>query len=160
MATEIIRTLCDGGDIEASDTSEAELDVQAVLKEYARLDREITDKSKDLLQQRNLPYEQFGKLRRAVAEERGFGLGEEGLSWIMNQLLESFMHSANIEEVFSDDTTLRLKLREVLKRHMMVDEELDAEVRGRIRNLQEGTQTWDVEYARVMDQMKRKHGLE
>ena len=29
----------------------------------------------------------------------------------------------------------------------------------RIKNLAEGTQTWEIEYARVMEQMKRKHNL-
>ena len=42
---------------------------------------------------------------------------------------------------------------------MQVDEELDQEVRQRIKNLQEGTAAWDVEYAKVMDQIKTKHGI-
>jgi len=42
---------------------------------------------------------------------------------------------------------------------MAVDEELDQEVRQRIRNLEEGTSAWDIEYKRVMDQMKMKHGI-
>jgi hypothetical protein len=42
---------------------------------------------------------------------------------------------------------------------MTVDEELDQEVRERIRNLEEGTQSWELEYSRVMEQMKTKHGL-
>jgi hypothetical protein len=33
-------------------------------------------------------------------------------------------------------------------------------VRRRIKNLEEGTQTWELEYAKVMEQIKRKHGLE
>jgi hypothetical protein len=95
-----------------------------------------------------------------MAEERGLGVGEEATSWIANQILETFMHSPHVEEVFADDITLRKKLRELLKRHMAVDAELDEEVRRRIKNLTEGTATWDIEYAKVMEQMKRKHGLE
>ncbi len=160
IAQEVIQTLVRDGDIEIADAQEAQLDVEAVLKEYVRLDREVTDKAKDLLQERKLDYGQFGKIKRGLAEERGLGLGEEATTWITTQVLETFMQSQHVEEVFADDSTLRRKVRDILKRHMTVDEELDAEVRRRIKNLQEGTQTWDLEYAKVMDQIKRKHGLD
>jgi uncharacterized protein len=160
IAEEMIRALGKGGDIEVADSHEAQLDIEAVLKEYVRLDRELADKAKDLMEQRKLPYGQFGKIKRSLAEERGFALGEEATAWMANQILESFMASPHVEEVFSDDVTLRKKVREVLRKHMMVDEELDEEVRRRIKNLEEGTAAWDVEYQRAMEQIKRKHGLE
>jgi hypothetical protein len=160
IAQEIIQTLVQANDIEVNDAHEAQLDVEAVLKEYVRMDRECTDKAKDLLEQRKLPYGQFGKLKRALAEERGFALGEEAPSWITNQVLETFMQSTHVDEVYADDVALRKKLKDILKKHMAVDEELDQEVRRRIKNLEEGTQTWELEYAKVMEQIKRKHGLE
>jgi hypothetical protein len=160
VAEELIRTLAEAGDIEVENAPEAQLDVEAILKEYLRMDRELSDRAKDVLEQKKLPYGQFGKVKRAMAEEREFGIGEEATAWIANQMLETFMHSAHIEEVFADDVVLRKKIRDVLKKHMMVDEELDEEVRRRIKNLAEGTQTWEIEYAKVMEQMKRKHGLE
>lgn len=160
IAEEIVRQLSQAGDIDVSDAREAQLDVEAVLKEYQRLDREITDRAKDTLEQRKLAYSELGKIKRTLADERGFGLGEEATMWIANQILETFMQSNHVEEVFADDAVMRKKMREVLKKHMAVDEELDTEVRRRIKNLAEGTQTWEIEYARVMDQMKRKHGLE
>jgi hypothetical protein len=42
---------------------------------------------------------------------------------------------------------------------MMVDEAIDQEVRDRIKNLEEGSSAWDVEYAKVLDQVKGKHGI-
>jgi len=42
---------------------------------------------------------------------------------------------------------------------MQLDEAIDQEVRDRIKNLEEGTQAWELEYKRAMDQIKRKHGL-
>ena len=75
IGAEIIKALVDAEEISVSDQNEAELDVQAVLKEYLRLEREITDKTKDLLQKRNLPYEQFGRVKRSLANEKSFGLG-------------------------------------------------------------------------------------
>jgi hypothetical protein len=160
IAEEIIHGLTQDGDIEVGDAHEAQLDVEAILKEYVRLDRELTDKAKDLMEQRNLPNGQFGKIKRGMAEERQFALGEEATAWIANQILESFMASAHVEEVFADDVVLRKKVRDILRKHMAVDEELDQEVRRRIKNLEEGTAAWDVEYQRAMEQIKRKHGLE
>jgi len=160
VASEIIRTLTEQNDIEVGDAGEAQLDVEAVLKEYLRQDRELTDRTKDLLEQRGLPYDQFGKVKRAMAEERGFGLGEESLTWICNQVLETFMQSAHVDEIYAEDATMRKKMRDILKKHMQVDEELDEEVRRRIKNLQEGTATWEVEYQKVLEQLKRNRGLE
>ena len=54
---------------------------------------------------------------------------------------------------------LRKKIKEIVRKHMAVEEELDTEVRARLKNLQEGTDAWDVEYQRVMDQVKNKHGI-
>src|SRR5262250_2890209 len=160
VGAEMVKSLIDTGDIEVTDRAEAEMDVQAVLKEYLRLDREITEKTKDVLQKRNLPYEQFGKVKRALAGEKAFGLGEDGLEWMTNQMLESFMQSPHIAEIFSDDGTMRKRMADVLKKHMQVDDELDEEVRRRIKNLQEGTSTWEVEYGKVLDQIKRNRGLD
>ena len=159
ISAEIVRSLVDQQAIEVVDAGEVELDVASFLKEYIRLDRELSDKAKDLMEKRGLAYGQFSKIKRGLAEEKEFGLGEEGMTWICNQLLENFMHSANVAEVFADDPTLRRLIKDVLKRHMGVDEELDAEVRQRIKNLEEGTATWELEYNRVMEQIKQKHGL-
>jgi uncharacterized protein len=159
IAREIVAELAEAGDIEVSNREEAELDIQAVLKEYIRLDRELTEKAKDLMEQRGLAREQFGKLKRSAADEKGFGLGEEAQTWIANQILETFMHSQWIDEVFADDTELRKKMKVIIRRHMLVDEEIDTEVRQHIRNLQEGSTAWDVEYAKVMEQIKAKRGI-
>ena len=159
IAEELIRTLVEAGDIEVNDVAEAQLDVSAILKEYTRVDRELTDQAKDLLEQRKLSYGQFGKLKRELADAKGFVGGDEATSYLATQIIESFMQSRFVEEVFADDVVLRKKVKDLLKKHMMVDDELDAEVRQRIKNLEEGTSSWDVEYKRAMDQIKQKHGL-
>ena len=159
LATEIISRLVTDGDIEVSDRTEAEQDAASVLKEYLRVDRELTERAKDIMEIRGLPYSHFGRIKRGLADEKEFGLGEEGVTWILNQLLETFMQSKHIEEIFAEDAAMRRKLKEIVRKHMMVDDELDKEVRQRIRNLEEGTQTWEIEYNRVLEQMKQKFGL-
>jgi hypothetical protein len=159
IAGEIVKVLVDAGDIAVTDRGEAEMDSQAVLKEYLRVDREITEKAKDILQKRGLPYEQFGKVKRTLAQEKKIGLGEEGLEWMTNQMIESFMQSPHVEEIFAEDGVLRKRMADVLKKHMLVDDEMDEEVRRKIKNLEEGTATWEIEYNKVLDQMKRNRGL-
>ena len=159
IASEIVGRLVTDSDIEISDRNEAELDVVSVLKEYVRLDRELTERAKDVMEIRGLPYAQFGRIKRSLADQKEFGLGEDAIIWILNQLLETFMQSKAVDEVFADDATLRRKVRDILKKHMAVDEELDKEVRQRIKNLEEGSANWEIEYAKVMDQMKTRHGI-
>ncbi len=113
-----------------------------------------------LLQKRNLPYEHFGKIKRQIAAEKAFGLGDEGLDWMTTQMIESFMQSPHVEEVFADDATLRKKMTDILKKHMQIDDEIDAEVRRRIKNLEEGTATWEVEYQKALDQIKKNRRLD
>jgi len=160
IAAEIVKTLVDNDELSILDRGESELDVQAVLKEYLRLDRECTEKAKDLLQKRNLPYEHFGKIKRQLAAEKAFGLGDESLDWMTTQMIESFMQSPHVEEVFADDATLRKRMTDILKKHMQIDDEIDAEVRRRIKNLEEGTATWEVEYQKALGQIKKNRRLD
>ena len=159
IASEIITTLVQSGDIEVSDHNEAQLDAASVLKEYIRVDKELTERAKDILEIRGLPHSHLGRTKRQLAEQKEFGLGEEGLSWIANQMLEAFMSSRHVDEVFAEDAILRRKIKDIAKKHMMVEEAIDQEVRDRIKNLEEGTQAWEVEYAKVFDQVKGKHGI-
>jgi hypothetical protein len=70
------------------------------------------------------------------------------------------MQSPHVEEVFSDDATLRKRMTDILKKHMQIDDEIDAEVRRRIKNLEEGTATWEVEYQKALDQIKKNRRLD
>lgn len=159
IASEIISTLVQAGDIEVSDGNEAQLDAAAVLKEYIRVDKELTERAKDILEIRGLPYSHLGRTKRQLAEQKEFGLGEEGISWIANQMLEAFMSSRHIDEVFADDVVLRRKIKDIAKKHMAVDEAIDQEVRDRLKNLEEGSSAWDIEYQKVLEQVKGKHGI-
>lgn len=160
ISQDLVQKLTDDGDIEVGNVNEAKLDLEAVLKEYLRMDRDLSDRAKDLMEQRKLPYSQFARTRRTLAEERGFPAGDETLPYLATQILEVFMHSPNIAEVYADDVALRKKVQAVLKKHMQVETEVDEEVRRRIKNLEEGTAAWEIEYQKVMEQVKRKHKLE
>lgn len=163
IAREIVDTLRRDECIEVlpENVSEAEADIASILNEYLRLDREVSDAAKDLLARRGLDHGQLSRIKRLVAKEKGFGVGEDAMEWVLKQATEILIYSKNVEEVFAEDNALRKKITDVLRKHTeVVDEELDNEVRRRVRNLQEGTEAWDIEYNRVLAQIKRQKGLE
>jgi hypothetical protein len=159
IAEEMVQTFIKDSDIESDRPDEVRLDIEAVLKEYLRQERLVSDEAKTRLEQRNLPYAQLGKVKSMIARERQLAVGEDMLPYLVDQLLTMLFHSANVDEVFADDITLRKKMTTTLRRHMEVEGELDAEVRSKIKNLEEGTASFEIEYQRVMDEIKRKKRL-
>ena len=161
IASDLVLTLRQDGDIEVTDDEleEAQLDVESVLKEYIRTEREIEDQVRDL-QSRGLGHTGFGKVKRQIAESRRFGLGEDAIDWIVDQLLDLFMHTHHIEEIYAADIVIRKKSAVVLRKHMAEDEDLDREVRKRMKHLEEGTTAWDAEYDIVEEKLKRLKRLD
>jgi uncharacterized protein len=160
IAADIIKTLCDGGDIVCETPNEAQLDTESVLTEYVRMGYEITDLAKDRLSAANLPFSSLGRFKKAIADEKGFSFGEDGVTYMSVQLVELFLQSNNIDEIFADDYLLRKKIEPILKKHMSVDDALEAEVRRRIKNLDEGTMTYDIEFREMERRIKSKYKLE
>ncbi len=156
IAAEVTRTLAEERDIEVSDQAEVEKDIEAILKEYLRVEKSIDEEAKDHLSKAGMSYSDFPKVKKMLAKQKGFGVGEDSITYIITQIIECFMHSSYVEEVFSDDQTLNVKIRSILRKHMAVDEDLDREVRERIKNIEEGTRAWEVEYEKVRDAMKKK----
>jgi hypothetical protein len=81
------------------------------------------------------------------------------LDYLLDQCIEMLMHSNNVDEVFGQDHDLRRSMRPVLKKHLAVDEELELEVRSKLKHVQEGTRTWEVEYKKIMSEIQRRKGL-
>lgn len=154
------KVLVEGGDLEVSDREEFKRDVSSILKEYLRKDRELTDRAKDELERKHLPYSDLFKTKRSIAEDADFGIGEESVNWICTQLLELFMRSAFVTEIFAEDAAIRKKLKEILRRHMQADDDIDREVRRHLKHLNENTSSFEIEYQKQLDVIKRKHGLE
>ena len=135
-------------------------DVEAILKEYKRKDREITERAKDILEHRGLAYSDLFRTKRHLAEQQGFGIGDDSIVWMINQMLEVFMQSQWVEEIYCDDATIRRKIRHVLRAHMQADDDLDREVRRHLKHLDENTTSFEIEYEKQLANVKRKHGLE
>ncbi len=159
IAMDLVRLLTAEGDIEAENPHEVEADIEAVLKEYLRLDRSLTEKAKDRVEAVGGSRQDVNRFKRQLADQKNIGTGNEATTYILNQLQAILMNSKHVDEVFSEDDVIRRKCKKVLERHMAADEELDSEVRDKIKNIEEGTQTWEIEYNRMMEQVKRRRGI-
>ena len=159
ISEEIVRLLTSEGDVETEQPTEVVLDIESVLKEYLRYDRSVADEAKNRLESRGLAYAQLGKVRSQVAREKGAPQADDVLPYLLDQILSLLFHSKNVDEIFAEDADLRKKITPILRKHMDVGGELDEEVRSKIRNLEEGTASFEIEYQRVMGDLKRKKGL-
>ncbi len=159
IAAEIVQSLTADGDIETSALEEVQLDIESVLKEYLRQEKRVVDEAKTRMESRGMAYGELGKVKSQVARDHRVPVGDDLLPYLLDQILEMLFHSQNVEEIFAEDAALRKKITVVLRRHMDVEQELDREVRGKIKNLEEGTASFEIEYARVMEQLKRNKRL-
>lgn len=155
----MLRGLLEHEDIETENPAEVELDLQAVLNQYIRDEEEITVKAKDVMVRRGLPSSQLGQVKRQVADQRQFKLGDDGLDYLVEQLIQFLMHSHNVEEIYAPDHRLRRILREPLRKLENIEGAVDAQVRGRMKHVQEGSALWEVEYQRILEDVRRRKGL-
>jgi hypothetical protein len=159
IATEAVRALLASKDIETESPKEVEADIASVLTQYLADEREVNERAKDVLERTGKPQSEYQRVRALVADEKGIKVGDETLDYLLDQVVEMLMHSNNVEEVFVEDVELRRKMAPAFKKHMAADASLDAEVRAQIKHVREGTRDWEIEYARVLEQVKRKKGL-
>lgn len=159
VAAAACKALLSAGDIEAEAPREVEADLGSVLRSYLDVEQQVNDKTKDLLQRTGRGQSDYQKVRRQMADNAGIKVGDEALDYLLDQMIEILHHSANVDEIYAEDIDMRRKLRDVLRKYVFVEDELDAEVRAQLRHVQEGTRVWDIEYARVLEQVKRRRGL-
>jgi len=161
IARDIIRTLCVENAIEVEEPkiSEAELDLAAVMVGHLDAEEEVSREAADTLARLNMPKERFAQMKQRFAERRGIKIGEDGLEYLLGQLLEALFASKNIDEIFAEDIELRRIIKECMYKSLKISDEVEQEARGRLKNIQEGTPEWDIEYPRMIAQIKRQKGL-
>jgi hypothetical protein len=161
IAEDIIANLALGGDIvvEADDRNEAEQDVRAIMDEYLRQESRVVQETREHMESLKITYDQFGKVKSRFADRRSHPTGDDGIRWIVGQVLEGFMMSRYVAEVFGDDRSMRKVIMEIFRKHLIDEADLDREVRARMKNMRSGTDKWEIEYRRIMDEVRGKRGL-
>ena len=161
IAKEIVQTLVDSQDIEVNPESieDAREDFAAIMREYQAQEQALSDEARTLLIRRDWPRTKLAEARRLVSSQRKLPIGDEGVDYVINQMLEFMLMSGNIEEVFAEDHVMRRRIVTILRKHSNLDEEVDREVRARLKHLQEGTSDWEIQYQRLVEQIRRNKGL-
>jgi hypothetical protein len=161
IAREVIQTLMQDGDVEIETLriSDAEMDMAAIMKEYLAAEERVNAATREALERRGYDHAKFNQVKREMADVRGFKMGDEGIEYVIGQMIEFLLISRNVEEVYAEDTTIRKKVFGIFKKHLDVDEEIDREARARLKHLQEGTSAWEVEYQKTVDLLRRSRGL-
>jgi hypothetical protein len=161
VARDIAKDLIEAGDIEveAESLDAARQDFEAVINEYLRKERELSDATRDILASRGWSSAKYGEAKRLAAGSRGVPLGDDAVDNVINQMLEYMLISPNIEEVYAEDHVMRKRIVTVLRKYLKINEEVDEEVRGRLKHLQEGTQDWEVAYKKTLEEIQRAKGL-
>ena len=161
LAEDIIGSLALGGEIvvDLPARPEAEQDIRAIMEEYLRQEHRVVQETREIMEQRQITYDQFGRIKGQVAESKGHPTGDDGIRWIVGQILENFMISKYIEEVFGEDRAMRKAIMGLFRKHLVEEADLDREVRARLKNMRPGSEKRDIEYRRDMEDVRRKRGL-
>lgn len=161
LSQEVAETLIERELIEVSkeNVPEVILDAESVLKEYLRTDRALTEEAKDIAQQRGLDYGAHQKIKRKLADRKRFGLYEDAVGYICNQLIEILLQTSHVDEIYAEDHQLRAAVAPIIRKHMTAGDKLDVEVRKRIKNLNEGTADWEIRYQQTLERLARAKGL-
>lgn len=161
IARDIVARLVQDKDIEVEPNrlSDAEMDLSAIMREHLASEERVNQATREALERRGLDHSRFSQVKQEMADVRGFKLGDEGIENLINQMLEFLLISRNVEEVFSEDHVLRLKVHQTMKKHLQVEDDIDKEARSRLRHLQDGTQAFEVEYQKIAEQIRRSRGL-
>ena len=161
IARDVIGALMGEGDIEVETmrVADAEMDMAAILKEYLASEERVNQATREALERRGYDHSRFAQVKREMADVRGFKMGDDGIDYIINQMIEFLLISRNVEEVFAEDYVVRKKIYQVFKKHLDVEDDVDREARGRLKHLSEGTSAWEVEYQKTVEQIRRNRGL-
>ncbi len=161
IATKIVASLVADGDIEIdrSKLHEVELDIKSILDEYLYQENILLNSVRDNMEKNHLPYQEFGKVKKELAEQSNFHTGDDAFFWLANQIIESFMINKNVEEVFAADNLIRKKIITIFRENLVNDEELEREAKNRIKNIKEDSPEWPVEFQKALKLVRERRGL-
>lgn len=159
IAADGARALLSAKAVEAARPKDVEIAIAAELKRYLAEERAVYDEAKVVLDRTGKSSTEMHRVRRLVAEEHGIGIGDETIDHLLDRTVSMLLEDDGIDEVFVEDGELRRLLAPIFRKHVNVDEALDAEIRTQLRHVTEGTPQWDVEFNRIGEAIRRKRGL-
>ncbi len=161
IAKEIVDRLSTDGDVEIEPErrEEAEKDLIAIMEEFRRRDLELRERVREHMATRSIPYSEFGRTRKRIAEQMDHPMGDDIERFLARQFIENMLISPNVEEVYEEDAVIRRKLLEVLGAHNVNEQEIREEAMGKIKNVREGTVDYELALQNAVKAEKKRRGL-
>lgn len=161
IAAECIDVLARDGDIELAPNGreEAIKDIEAIMDDYQRRDGDLREEIRDSMARDALSYDQYGKTRNKIAEERGHPVGDDVERFLVRQFVENLMISPHIDEVYADDKVIYRKFMDVIRGHDVNEEEIREEAKTKIKNISEGTVDYEIAIRTAVRDVKKRRGL-
>lgn len=159
VAREMLQLLQREGNIETNMPREVQLDLEAVLNTYIRTEQDLISRARQTLDSRGLNNRDYARVLRSLADQKGVKVGEEGMDYVLEQLLEMLLNSSNVEEIYAEDHELRRQLRIPLRKLEDTQQKAVKSTRPKIKAIQEVTPVWELEYQRMMEDIRRRRGM-
>ena len=161
IAKEVIEVLVTDGDIEVAgeNREEAERDLEAIMEEFSRRDGAFRNRVRDYMDQRKLPYNEYGRARKALAEETRHPMGDDVERFLGRQFVENMMISRFVDEVYEEDRIIYRKVLAVLKKHDVDERAIREAAQDKIKNLREGTIEYEIALGKAIRDEKKARGL-
>ena len=156
LSSAIVKALVDEELIETENPPGVQADLQAVLEQYVRDEHEISTKARDLATARGVAPADATRIRKDLARQAGVGIGDDAIDYLLTQFVEMLMHSGSVEEIFAQDHELKLAMRTPLRKEQAAAEQMEDVVRKRLKHVEEGTSQWEIEYARMREEVSRR----
>ncbi len=145
--------------------------VIAIFKEAEEQERVLDEKTKEILKEKlelleetSLDYRTAYKtVRSKLAEEMNIHTSRrERMNQIAHRIRDMIMEDPQVE-IYEEPNVIRNRIREILMEAVREEEEIDKEVRERIRSyskrIVEGTPEWNHLYKRIYEDALKRRGL-
>lgn len=161
IAKDVIDVLVRDEDIEIAprNREEAEKDLVAIMEEFMRRDNDLRNQVRDHMASRNIPYDEYGKTRKAMTETADHPKGDEIDKFLARQFIENLLISKFVDEVFSEDKVIFKKILQALKSHDVDEDSIRQEAIGKIKNIAEGTVDYEIALQNAVKDVKKRRGL-
>lgn len=161
IAQEVVLSLTEKEMIEVlpEKRSEAEDDLKSIMTDYLRRERQLRSEIKDHMAEWKIPYDRMGEILREKSKEANHPLGDKIMPYLANQFLQMFMNSPSVEEVFSEDSEMKAEIFAVLKKHNIDERELREEAISKLKNLNEDSMEFQIQFPKALQEVRRKRGL-
>ena len=157
--------------LELEDENTFKKKIIRIFKDAQEEERKLDEKAKEVLkgklevlERENIDYRTaFLTVKRKLAEEMNININRrERLNQIVNKIMDLIMKDETVE-IYEDPPVIRGRIRNIVLDALKVEEEIEKEVRKRIkkysRDILEGSPEWNILWRRIYEDELKKRGL-